>query len=230
LKLQNKILHVGYPKTGTSALQKLLFDSAPEVDNIGKPWGKIEKKCPKSGAEFVVYSDEDLSFPFEYDDKGNIIYRDRLEKLMAIKAHFIPDRILITLREKNDIAYSWYKYHKTRGRIESESFIEYKKKYKSTYERVEEALDLDLLKDDLASTFGTDVQIDIVNYSQSIVLDVAHYIGLSDERYYMLDKSKVNASPATYKEIYGFSVLKKIFGLEVANRIRNRFGKEHVLK
>jgi len=132
------VVHVGYPKTGTTTLQRHLFSSHPEIDYFGKFIpdrgtrlgninseidrlihendkdynGSILKNLIASGKSSCVRKILLLSYE-EFICPGIIDWAIVARRIRKV---FYPCKILITLRNQLDILSSWYDYAGKFGR------------------------------------------------------------------------------------------------------------------
>ena len=112
------LLHIGYPKTGTTTLQESFFSNLKQIDYIGKPYNVSWKK----NLHDVIFNDlnEDVQIKTHHNtliwSEENFLkfqfYKDQMlnKKLLKIKQIFFnyEIKIIITIRKHQDILRSTF--------------------------------------------------------------------------------------------------------------------------
>ncbi len=139
-KKQSLYIHIGYPKTGTTYLQKYFSSVHSEkINYIGqrKIWDTLHKICYQdefSYSEQVAYTEISLHLKdtiniISFESLvGNVFHKQVNAKLIAdrIKSLFPQAKIIITIRNQKKWLYSIYKqYIHEGGTISLNSFFNY---------------------------------------------------------------------------------------------------------
>ena len=133
--IQQRCVHIGFPKTGTTTLQSLVFNRHLEIFNLGKPYANgelqllvrtlavgdpktydwdgvgrsfqahVKAALPASGARLIMMSDERLT--------GNPRVPRAVQAVRLFQL-FGDSKILIVIREHRDMLRSMY-YQSMRG-------------------------------------------------------------------------------------------------------------------
>lgn len=226
------LLHLGAPKTASSALQKYIFDKQSFAENIGKPFKSKKLRryeyTVKNNYENYILSDEDLILPLSYD-LGISVNEDCDGILKGVVFDKDPDLIILVVRNQSDLINSWYNYHFTRGRINSESFEEYwNRECEEKLKRfILKSLDYNNVVFKLEKKFpNSKIKIfqfeEIKNNMRVIIDEVNELFNIVGDDYSLPrenDRVKVN------KSLNVPMIIKRSLGLDLYNKIRFKVGR-----
>lgn len=226
------LLHIGAPKTASSAIQKYYFSYQEYAKNLGKPFISKGKKdryvydIDNKVGNYIL-SDEDLLLPLDYSETiKEVVGRDAISELRLSKP---PEVILLVVRDQASLINSWFHYHFKRGRVESLSFSEFWNiecsdslknyilnclDYKKTLDNVSmkyphsnlKVFTFEDVKEDLSKV------IDHIEKSFGVSTELRHTILRENDR---LDKVNHLGMPL---------IIRKMIGLRNYNRIRRYIG------
>ncbi|CAH6898621.1 hypothetical protein VCHA35O141_60170 [Vibrio chagasii] len=232
------LLHIGAPKTASSAIQKYYFSYQEYAKNLGKPFNNTSREnryvydIDNKIGNYII-SDEDLLLPLDYSETiKEVNGRDAISDLRFSKP---PEVILLVVRDQASLINSWFHYHFKRGRVESLSFsefwntecsdtlknyilncLDYKKvldnisiKYPNSNIKV---FTFEDVKEDLSKV------IDYIEKSFGVSTELGHTILRENDR---LNEVNHLGMPLIFK---------KMIGLKNYNRVRRHFGKPIVVE
>ena len=132
-------LHLGLPKTGTTTIQKHLFEIHPQVSYLGK-FIKSKTQFPEIDRQLQsIYTGENITESMESWNEQLAVVKNKFgnkntnyllsEELLygltnknqplfaeRLKTIFSPDKILITIRNQPNIIKSVFRHRRSRGR------------------------------------------------------------------------------------------------------------------